>query len=347
MYERLRRELATVPGVARVGLVHPTLPPWDGHRTLVRLEGVDAPHAPDGLRVGVHLADEGLLPMLGVAIVAGRNIEAGDARSAVPVAVVSEALAKRFGGAERALGRSITFPGDDPEGPAGAFRVVGVVADIAYDGFVDEETRLFPAHDARADVRAARYDVYVPLARFPARVVSIGASTVGDPAAVLEALRRRLASIAPASAVHWTSTMDEEIAVEYEPARFYAIIVMAFSTGALALTGAGLFALLSHAAARRAGEMGLRLALGATPASTARLLLRDALLPLAGGCAIGLAAALLAGRAMSRLLFGIGSFDTVAFSGASAVLLVVALGAALAPARRVASTDPVRALRSD
>jgi predicted permease len=347
MYERLRRELASVPGVSAVGLVHPTLPPWDGYRERIALDGVDLPHAPDGLTAGIHLADEGLLPMLGARILAGRNLEAEDGRRDAPVAVISRSLALFFGSPDRAVGRTIRFLDDDPMMPSGAFRVVGVAQDVAYDGLVEEDTRRFVRQREGQDVRGARHDAYVPLARFPISVVSIGASTHGDPAALIGPLRRRLADIAPASAAHWVSTMREEIALEYEPTRFYTILVAAFSSSALALTSVGLFALLSHAAARRTGEMGLRLALGASRASVAALLLKGGILPLAAGVAAGTVTALFAARALGGLLYGTGGFDLVAFGGAVAALLAVALAAGFAPAKRVASIQPMSALRID
>ncbi len=345
LYDRLRRELATEPGVINVGLVSPTLPPWDGYRSRLQLEGVALPHAPDGVHVGTHLADEGLLPMLGAKILAGRNVDPRHGPGDPAVAVISRSLATLYGGPERSLGRTVTFRAADASMPDGAFRVVGVADDVAYDGLVDD-TRQFIQHAAPGG-HAARYDVYVPLAQFPTTVVSIGASTTSDPGALIEPLRRRIASIAPASAVHWTGTMADEIALEYEPTRFYTVLVVAFSTSALALTSVGLFALMSHAAARRTGEMGLRLALGASHASTAALLLKSGLLPLAAGVAAGIVTAALAARAMSGLLYGIGGFDLLAFAAAVAALMTVALAAGLVPARRVASVDPISALRTE
>ena len=342
MYERLQRELAIVPGVTAVGLVSPTLPPWEGDRGRIRLEGVDLPLAPEGLLAGTHLIDQGFLPMLGARIVAGRNVEAGDARPDAAVAIISRSLTIHFGGPERALGRSITFVGDDP--PTGTFRVVGVAEDLAYDGLIEEDTRRFVQ---AGNARAARYDAYVALARFPNPVVSIGAATMGQPQAVIEPLRRRIGEIAPASAVHWVSTMDEEIALEYAPTRFYTLLVLAFSSSALALTSVGLFALLSHAAARRTSEIGLRLALGASRAAATGLLLKNGLWPLVAGVTLGGLAAAVAARAMAGLLYGVGRFDVLTFTVSVVTLVTVALAAGLLPARRIASIDPVTALRTD
>jgi putative ABC transport system permease protein len=286
--------------------------------------------------------------MLGIGMLAGRNVTAADDRESAAVAVVSRSVAIRLGGVERAIGRVVVLDGRMAGGgPTGAFRVVGVAEDVAWDGLAEQDTRRFIQYADGGDPKAARYDVYVPLAQFPQTIVSIGASTAGDPEALVEPLRRRIAAMLPASAVHWTSAMGNEVAVEYAPARFYTVLVAAFSASALLLTSIGLFALLSHAAARRTSEMGLRLALGASPASAAGLLLRAGVLPVAVGIGGGLVGAMVVARAMSGLLYGIGRFDTSTFAAAVIALLGVTTAAGLIPARRVARIDPIAALRTD
>lgn len=113
------------------------------------------------------------------------------------------------------------------------------------------------------------------------------------------------------------------------------------------LTSIGLFALLSQSAPRRTAEVGLRIALGASPASTVRLLLKSGLAPLWAGVGIGLVAAALAGRLMTSLLYDIGSFDPGTVTIAALLLCGVALGAAWLPARSVAAVDPIVVLRSE
>lgn len=197
-----------------------------------------------------------------------------------------------------------------------------------------------------ADARGGRDYVYLPLRQAPVTRISIAAYTRGDAVALIEPLRRELARIAPTSAVHWTSTMEEEIGVEYAPTRFYALLVSALSVSALALTSVGLFALLSHAAARRSGEMGIRLALGATPRQVAGLLVRGSLGPLAAGAGVGLLGASWAAATVSSLLYEVGMWDARAFAGAGLALGLVALLAGLLPARRVASVDPLSVLKT-
>ena len=346
LYTRLRDAIAAHPGVGAVGLVSPTLPPWDGERNRVEIQGIHRP-GDDGLMVGTHFADHGLLPMLGVKVIAGRNLSAADRPQASPVVVISASIARLLGGAERATGRTLRFSPNGQRSPDRDYRIVGVADDVAFDGVVEQDTRRFLGLGDHAPARASRYDVYFALAQTPATVVSIGVATTDDPAALLAPVRGVISRVAPASAVHWTSAMDDEIAIEYAPSRFYSVIVVMFSLSALALTSIGLFALLSHAAAQRVAEMGLRLALGASPGATVALLLRTGLLPVGIGVTSGLAGAGLVSQLMHSMLYGIDAVDRLTFAGAVLTLLVVTLAAGFLPARRVARIDPSTALRSN
>jgi predicted permease len=342
-FERLRDTVARYPGVERVGLVSPTLPPWDPDRVRVRFNGLDTLQA-EGLEAGYHLIDDGLLPALGIPIVAGRGIDSSDRPGGPAVAIVSNSLAERMGGAERAIGQDITFGNPDMPGVETA-RVVGVASDVAYDGLGEQGTGRYIRYAGGQDPRAARLDLYLPLMRSQAMIVSIAAITSGDPAALIDPLRREINRLAPGSAVHWTGTMEGETSLEYASTRFYALLVGVFSGSALALTSVGLFALLSHTATRRSAEMGLRLALGASPGQVAVLLLRTGLAPLAAGGAAGLAGAAWASSAMRSLIYDVSAGDVLTFSLALATLALVALAAGLLPARRVASVDPAAIMK--
>ncbi len=345
-YTRLRAELQQQPGVERVGLVSPTLPPWDGHRTRIRYPGLEEPFATPGLMVGAHLADPGLLPMLGVAIVAGRNFESTDGGTGDPPVIVSRSIAERLGGVQVALGRSITLVGDDVV-PAGQARVVGVAENVAYDGLGEQGTGRYIQYGDATDRVASREDLYLPLVRISMRPVSIGVTTSGDAAALIEPLRRAISRVAPSSAVHWTGTMEEEVGREYSASRFYALLVNAFSLSALALTTVGVFAVLSHVVARRTGEIGLRRALGGTRVQIAGYIARIACTPLAVGIVCGLAGAFLMSRWVGTLLYGVGALDFTAFGSATLILLFVAAVATAIPARRAAAIDPMIALREE
>jgi putative ABC transport system permease protein len=342
VYQRLADAVAAVPGVTASGLAAPTLPPWDPQRGRVQFAEIAAAASSDGLPAGVHLADHGLLPALGIRVLAGRNFHPSEADR---VAIISRGLASRMGGEAAALGRTITVRPVDHGDPEGAFRIVGVAGDVAYDGFAEQTTRRLIRYSDGADPRAGRWDVYLPLARFPVTTVSIAATTTGDPAPLIEAARRAIGRVAPTSAVHWTSTMDDEVALEYAPARFYGVLVSAFSASALLLTSVGLFALLWNSAAARTGEMGLRLALGARRAGIGWLLISSGARPVLLGVSLGLLAALWCADAIGALLYEVPALDPLSFGGATLLLLLVSLTASLLPARRAASVDPGEALK--
>jgi putative ABC transport system permease protein len=346
LYDRLHAAISAVPGAGRVGLVATTLPPWDSDRLSIRIDGSDLDVDGQGTSVSAHYADHGLFATLGINLVAGRTIASSDGPDAARVGIISASLARLLGGPERALGRTITvLPTPGTSVAREPFRVVGVSEDVAWDGLVEQDTRRYISLGDGDGSSIPRFDVYIPLAQAPAMLFSIGVRTTGDPASMLAPVRAAIGSMVPASAVHWTSTMEDELALEYAPSRFYSVIVSLFSLSALVLTSIGLFALLSHAASQRMREMGLRLALGATSVSTAALLMRTGLTPLTIGVIVGLGGAMATTRLMSGLLYGINRFDAVSFAGAVAALIGVSLLAAAIPARRVATVDPAVMLR--
>ena len=189
--------------------------------------------------------------------------------------------------------------------------------------------------------------MYVPLSRYPVGTVSFAAASSGPAASLIEPIRRSIARVTPTSAVHWTATMEDAVAFEYSPARFYGVLIAAFCASAMLLTGAGLFALLWNGAVRRTGEMGLRFALGASRRQVAVLMFSAAAKPVALGSVCGLLAALWIAEAVASLLYDVPAFDPLSFAVALALLAAVALAAAMVPAHRAASVDPMVALRSE
>jgi putative ABC transport system permease protein len=345
-YERVRQAIAVYPGVERVGLVATTLPPWDADRGRVRFAGLPENDRDEGLSVGLHLADEGLLPTLEVPLVAGRRLAATD-HGASPVAVISRALADRMGGPDQALGRLLqVLPGGLV--PETAARVIGVVENVAYDGLAEQGAE---SGGTRVRTDAAwlqdRYDAYLPLSLAPQRIVSIGVATSGDAAALIPPLKRVIAQVAPTSAVHWDSAMADEVQLEFASTRFFALLVNAYSLGALALTATGVFAMLSHLVARRRSEIGLRLALGGESQHVIALIARLTAVPLGVGVVSGWALAAALAAAATSLLFGVERFDVASYALGTAVLVACGVIAAVVPARRALTIDPMRTMRSE
>jgi predicted permease len=347
LQQRLLEAVRSQPGVLAAGMVWPTLPPWDEQRLPIADPGAASAEA--RLTAGVHLVDPGLLDTLDIRLLHGRGIEASDWQQQARVAVISAALAERFGGAVQAVGREVDF-GPEPAGgifrTSGRFRIVGVAGNVAWDGLAEHGTGRTIRHGAGTDPRAQAFDVYLPLPPV-ARGLSIAVHTGPDPLAMLDPVRRALASVAPGSAVHWVSSMEDELADEYAAARFYTLLVLAFASCAVLLAAVGLFALLSRTVLGRRGEIGIRLALGATAPRVAREVVLGGLRGAATGLAAGLVLAWIAARALEGFLYGVGPADPLAFAAAALVLSVFVLLAALLPARRAARVHPLLALQGD
>ena len=343
LVETLRRQ----PGVRDVGLAWPTLPPWDPDRltfTHTALGEVTPENAP---RTSVHAIDPQLLSVMGMKVVHGRGIEARDVAAAAPVVLISESLAERLGGNERAIGTDLVLTSEDPS-VAPRAQIVGVVSDAEWDGFGSDDTGRM-LRWRTGDRSPQRYDAYYSIDQAPDAhaLVSIAVRVNGDPSAAIAPLSRALGSVVPASAVHWASSMREELAAEYRYTSFALYLASAFGVGALMLAGIGIFATLSHNVAGRVPEYAIRLALGATP-STVRLGVLGSGLRLAlTGAVIGGVLAAVASRAIGQLLYGVSPADPLAYVAASAILLTIALAACWLPARRAARVDPMQSLRGN
>ena len=172
--------------------------------------------------------------------------------------------------------------------------------------------------------------------------------SVSHPAPDLEALvRRTMASIDPAIPVFRFTPYDAVVASNFNQERLIARLTSAFGFLSLILASIGLYGVMSYIVARRTSEIGIRMAIGASRSLIVRLVLRGAILQLAAGLALGIPASLFMGRLMTTILFHISANDPLVLAGASAVLALCATVAALIPALRAASLDPVRALRTE
>jgi macrolide transport system ATP-binding/permease protein len=162
-----------------------------------------------------------------------------------------------------------------------------------------------------------------------------------------ELLRRTLTSIDPNLTVVDLRTYDSQVASNFTQDRLVARLTTLFGILALILASVGLYGVMSYFVARRTGEIGIRMALGATRSIVIGSVMRGALVQIAVGVAIGIPAALFAGHLMASQLYGVGAYDPYAFVVAALVLVICALIAGLIPARRAASIDPMQALRTE
>ncbi len=325
LQDRALEAVAARPEVAAVGLMWPTVPLVAAPITAIRYAGMDERRAETGENVSVFAADPTVLDVLEIPLVAGRGIAPADHGNAEPVAIVSESLAERLGGPERALGTVVSALGLDR-------RVVGVVADARLTG------PRAPAHEAP--------QLFLPLAQFPNRIVTFAIRTRGaGPAAALSPVRRTLGQIAPSSALDWTDTFETALGEAFERDRFLVALTGVFSVATLALAGLGLLALLAWTVARTRFEIGIRQALGATPRRIVRRVMGRAMVLVGAGLVLGFGLSAAATRLLAGLLYGVSALDPVAFAGAGAVLLGAALVASAGPARSAARVPSATVLR--
>ena len=275
-----------------------------------------------------NVATPGYFAALRIPILRGRDFTARDDTLSPPVMIVSQTFAKRMFGAENPIGKRAMSSRDEKV----EREIVGVVGDVRYFGAADSSRAL----------------VWVPYAQNNAwRQGIITVRTQGSPAAALPIVRRELRALDPGVALANIATMDEAMARSMAGDRLIAVLLGAFAGLALLLAAIGIFGVLAYAMAQRTRELGIRLALGAQRNDVLRLVARETA-PMVGiGIIVGLVAALGLTRLARTMLYEIQPNDPTTFAGVAITLTVVAIVAALVPARRASRVDPVIAIRSE
>ena len=326
----LLRRLRALPGVraAGVGLPVPFVGGGLGNEVIL-VDGF-TPSSPENARALVSRVSEGYLEALGIPLVAGRGISPADGVHAPHVAVINEAMARRFFNSPSPLGR--TFRNSDGRGgDSDPIEVVGVVGDTKF-GALDEPTQ--PAE-------------YLPFAQSEGPpVATFVLRTEGPPRALAGAATAAMAEIAPNVSVD-VATLEERVSASLGRPRLLAILSGFFGGLALLLAVIGLYGTMSYDVTRRRNEIGIRIALGAATSGVLRLVLGDAGRLVAFGVVLGLCLVLASTRFVASLLYGLTPSDPATLALATAVLVLVALAAALVPAFRAARLDPMEALRED
>ncbi|HSL20468.1 MAG TPA: ABC transporter permease [Vicinamibacterales bacterium] len=277
------------------------------------------------------IATDGYLETLGERLVRGRSIRASDDERAMLIGLVNEQLAAKYWPGQDPIGRRFRI-GRSPRRPW--VTVVGIVRDVRHNGVTAPVKEKF----------------YVPHAQWHRSVGSMRsmylvAKGSGDVAALAPLIRREARAIDPDIPLASIRTMDEVVGAALSQPRFTGALFATFSALAVLLAAIGIYGVLSYIVTQRTREIGIRLAIGATAGAVSRGVLARGLTLAAAGVGIGAAAALLLGRAVSSLLYGVTPADPASFAGGAAVLLVVAVVASYIPARRATSVDPVIALR--
>jgi predicted permease len=324
LLERLRQE----PGVEAVGLVWPLPLELSSSSTRFTIDGRALPQGQEAFRAQRAWADGEFFDAAGMTVVAGRTFNDDDRRGNQPVAVISQAMARRYWPDGDAVGHVLRRPS-----PSEAdLIVVGVVSDI----------KVRSLGEAPRDVV---YEHYLQGDRLPA--ITYVARTTTDAARMTQTLLAAGRDVDPDLRVMQATTMAEHLAMSRLPSQIGAVLIGVFSVLGLALAAVGVYGMVRYTVAMRTREVGIRMALGADASGVARQLATHGVRLVLVGGAIGAVASLLAARLLSTLLFGVGSFDPVALTGAPLVLGAAAWLAAYLPARRASRANPLAALRAE
>jgi len=329
-HDQLMKALAGVPGIDSVSCSFPWLFWQSVADASVRVPGSERTAAAPA-DVDIAYVAPRYFETIGTTL-KGREFDRNDTASAPKVAVVNEAFVREFlPGEAHPQTRWLSLDDSKREGGERT-SIVGVVRDIRQNGIQEEP--------------APR--VYVPIAqsdmKWPPDILLRSSL---PPQVVFQIVGNNLKRIVPGIWFNNFATIRERIDDSIFEQRLMATLGEFFGALALLLAAVGLYGVMSYGMAKRAGEIGIRMALGARRADVVGMVLGDALLLVAAGLILGFPLAWAAARAVHSQLFGIAAVDPLAFGATGAVLVAVALGAAFLPARRAASIDPMRALRHE
>ena len=344
LYERLQADLGRLPGVASVSLSQYS--PMEGNNWSggISLEGkpVDSEHSYSSswLRVGPRYFET-----IGTRVIRGRAIDERDTATSARVAVVNRTFAESFFPNEDPIGRHLGF-GTEP-GHAMDYEIVGIVEDAKYVVAEEPAWRTFFVPLLQTVPYRAEGLISMQARSLFIRDIEVRAAEAARLDSVSSDVRRTLAAIDPNLTVTAMMTFDEQLKRNFNQARLIAGLTSLYGQLALLLAVIGLYGVTATHVARRTGEIGVRMALGADRRRVIGMVLRRAMTQTAIGLAIGLPIALLASRALAAQLYGITPRDPMVIATALGVLLASAAVAGFIPARRAASIDPIRALRSE
>jgi putative ABC transport system permease protein len=329
-YRSVLEETRAIPGVTSAGLLR-SLPLGESIGDWgVTVEGYDAQEA--GTAADWQVASDGASETLGERLVSGRFLTHGDDENAADVAVINEAMVRKYWSGRDPVGQRFRIGG--PSRPW--VSVVGVVGDVRHNGITGVVKPKF----------------YRPHAQFhrsrggATRDMALVVKTDGDPLALAGPIREVVRRLDPALPVSGVRTLEAVVASSIVAPRLASLVLGLFAVLAVLLCAVGVYGVLAMGVAERRQEIGVRLALGAQAATVGRLVLREGLTAVCCGLAIGLVAAGFLSRFLVSLLSGVRPLDPASYLLVAAGLAAVAVLSGLLPALRAARTDPAIALRA-
>ncbi|NYF88156.1 ABC transporter permease [Tunturiibacter empetritectus] len=330
LHQRVMDKLSTLPGVRSVAATTDAELAGDDTMANVSVSGYTAP-PDDDFQVESSFVTPSYFSTLEIPVIEGRSFTEEDDLAHPSVAIVNESFAKHFcGNTKSCLGRQMAGGGGnkaklDTE-------IVGVVRDAKHEGI----------RDAVAPTR------FRPLKQNPTpAILFLYLRMFGDPAQELPTIRRSIQQLDPKLAIVSLRTMDAQIDDDLSDERMISLLAVSFGALATLLAAVGLYGVLAYSTAQRTREIGIRIALGSTRLGVSRLVLAD-VLRLAGiGIVLAIPCSVLLAWLLRSQLYGVSSADPLTLAGVTLLIAVVAMIAAIVPARRASSVDPTTALRAE
>jgi len=326
-HHRALERVSRVPGVERAAFVWGTPLTGNDWPGSVEIEGHPAIAPSDRVALPLRSVTPGYFELLGLKMAAGRDVRDSDDRKAPAVAVVNQALADRYFGGTGAVGKKLWLGRRDQP----STEIVGVVADARTGDLT----------------QAPAPEVYFCLWQSSAFSKDLVVRTASDPRAVIESIRRELASVDPTVAVERVKTLDDIRADSLASRIFARQLLVGFAVVGTLLTVVGVYGVLALSVAARRREIAIRTAIGAHRRDIRNLVFGEGLRLIAGGVAMGVAGALVASRALQSFLYGVEPTDPLTLAAAGGVFVAVSVVACWAPTRRAAAVDPLEALRCE
>jgi len=327
-YHRLIEELQSIPGVRGVA-VSSGIPFGAGNYARHPMITTEASVLPPGTAVPIdwRSVSNGYFDTMRIPLLRGRVFNDADVKTSQLVMIVSQSTAQKFFGDADPIGKALR-PSAKPEI---AFTIVGVVGDVRDQVLNQQTPTLYYAIPQRGS--------------WPLMDVVVRAD--GSPEALLPNIRQRIAKTDASLALANVNTMDQWLSNSAAQPRLNTVLLTTFAMVALVIAAIGIYGVLAYSVNQRTREIGLRMALGATPVRVLNLIVHEGMKMVLAGVLIGLVGGLALGKTVSSLVFGVPVHDPVTFVVVAVLLTVIALAACIIPARRAARVDPMVALREE
>jgi putative ABC transport system permease protein len=335
-FATLTERLRSQPGIVAAGAVA-GLPLTNPRGDLnFQIEGRETGPGQRSRRADWQVVTPGYFDAIGMLILQGRGIETADRVGSPGVVVLNESAARLHWPSGNALGARMRLGGN--AGP-GWVTVVGIVNDVRHGTLRDTpQPEMYLAHSQFR---------FWGTGTVPLRGLTIVARTESDPALFSATMRREVAALDPALPVDAVRTMGAVRSASVSAHRFVSTLLSIFAALALVVTLVGVYGVMAYSVAQRRREIGVRVALGATPATVLALVLRQGLVPTAIGIAIGLVGGIALSGAIRAQLYDVTPHDAATAAVVSGIVAVVAFLACAVPGTRAARVDPIAALRTD